>query len=40
MSFRTVGTVIACLALVAWFWQRGERFIAANGPTFDEPAHS
>jgi hypothetical protein len=39
MSFRTVGTVIVSLALVAWFWQRGERFIAANGPTFDEPAH-
>jgi hypothetical protein len=39
MSLRTVSTVIACLAFVAWFWQRGERFIAANGPTFDEPAH-
>ena len=26
-------------ALVLWFWSRGERFIAANGPTFDEPAH-
>src|SRR5262245_23727985 len=39
MSFRTIGTVIACLALVGWFWQRGERFIAGNGPTFDEPAH-
>jgi Dolichyl-phosphate-mannose-protein mannosyltransferase len=36
MSFRTVGTVITCLAFVAWFWSRGERFIAANGPTFDE----
>ena len=39
MSLRTVGTLLACLALVAWFWHRGERFIAANGPTFDEPAH-
>jgi hypothetical protein len=29
----------ACLALVAWFWARGERAIAANGPTFDEPVH-
>ena len=27
------------LALVAWFWWRGERFIAANGPTFDEGVH-
>jgi hypothetical protein len=31
--------VAVCVALVAWFWSRGERFIAANGPTFDEPAH-
>ena len=29
----------AALALVAWFAWRGERFIAANGPTFDEVAH-
>jgi hypothetical protein len=27
------------LALVAWFWARGERFLDHNGPTFDEPAH-
>src|SRR5688572_15745045 len=39
MSLRTVGTFLACFALIAWFWYRGERFIAANGPTFDEPAH-
>jgi hypothetical protein len=39
MSLRTVGTLLACFALIAWFWHRGERFIAANGPTFDEPAH-
>jgi 4-amino-4-deoxy-L-arabinose transferase-like glycosyltransferase len=25
--------------LVAFFWWQGERFIAANGPTFDEIAH-
>lgn len=31
--------VAACLALTGWFWHRGERFIAANGPTFDEAAH-
>jgi hypothetical protein len=31
--------VIAALALVAAFWWQGERFIAANGPTFDEGAH-
>jgi hypothetical protein len=29
----------ACLALAGWFWSRGERFIGANGPTFDEVAH-
>jgi hypothetical protein len=29
----------ACLALAGWFWSRGERFIAANGPTFDEGVH-
>src|SRR5262249_38111830 len=31
--------LLAVFALVAWFWIRGERFIAANGPTFDETAH-
>lgn len=31
--------IAACLALVAWFWSRGERFLDANGPTFDEPVH-
>jgi hypothetical protein len=31
--------IAACVALVAWFWLRGERFIAANGPTFDEGVH-
>lgn len=29
----------ACVALCGWFWARGERAIAANGPTFDESAH-
>jgi hypothetical protein len=29
----------ACAVLVGWFAWRGERFIAANGPTFDEGAH-
>jgi hypothetical protein len=28
-----------CLALAVWFWWRGEQFIAANGPTFDEFVH-
>src|SRR4051812_40614880 len=32
-------TIAAALALVAAFWWQGERFIAANGPTFDEGAH-
>lgn len=31
--------VVAVLACLLWFWSRGERFIAANGPTFDEPVH-
>ena len=29
----------ACAALVGWFWSRGEAFLAANGPTFDEGVH-
>jgi hypothetical protein len=32
-------TAALVLALLAWFWLRGEAFLAANGPTFDEPAH-
>jgi hypothetical protein len=32
----TAGTV---LVLLAWFWSRGEAFLAANGPTFDEGVH-
>ncbi len=39
MNARNLLAVAACLALVAWFWARGERFLAANGPTFDEPVH-
>ncbi|MBM3979206.1 MAG: phospholipid carrier-dependent glycosyltransferase [Planctomycetes bacterium] len=39
MSARTVLALFAALALVAWFWARGERFLNHNGPTFDEPAH-
>lgn len=35
----TILAVLICAVLVAWFWWRGERFIAANGPTFDEAAH-
>jgi hypothetical protein len=31
--------IAACLALAGWFAWRGERFIAANGPTFDEAVH-
>ena len=30
---------LATLLLVAAFWWQGERFLAANGPTFDEPVH-
>jgi hypothetical protein len=39
MNRNAVLAVAVCLGLVAWFWARGERFIAANGPTFDEGAH-
>src|SRR6185436_262019 len=35
----TLLALVATAALVAWFWVRGEAFIANNGPTFDEPAH-
>ena len=35
----TILSVCLILALLVWFWLRGERFIAANGPTFDEGAH-
>jgi hypothetical protein len=31
--------LVAASALAAAFWWQGERFIAANGPTFDEGAH-
>jgi 4-amino-4-deoxy-L-arabinose transferase-like glycosyltransferase len=31
--------VLTVAILVGQFWWRGERFIAANGPTFDEAAH-
>src|SRR5207302_2023141 len=34
-----VGTVAAAAVLVSGFWWQGERFLAANGPTFDEAAH-
>lgn len=36
---RAALALLACCSLVAWFWWRGERFVAANGPTFDEAAH-
>src|SRR4029079_2912707 len=36
---RNAAALAACLALVAWFWVRGEQFFVANGPTFDEPVH-
>lgn len=39
MTPRNLLTAVAVVALVAWFWSRGERFLAANGPTFDEPVH-
>ena len=36
---RNLLTAVAIVALLAWFWSRGERFLAVNGPTFDEPVH-
>jgi len=39
VRFQNAAAVVACLALVAWYWSRGEQFLAANGPTFDEPVH-
>ena len=39
MSRADAASLIAVAGLVAAFWWQGERFIAANGPTFDEPAH-
>ena len=39
MTPRNLLTAVAVVAVVAWFWSRGERFLAANGPTFDEPVH-
>src|SRR5215218_6979287 len=36
---RTALAVVAIVGLLTWFWSRGERFLAANGPTFDEPVH-
>jgi hypothetical protein len=32
-------TFLIVALLVCQFWWRGERFIAANGPTFDEAVH-
>jgi hypothetical protein len=36
---RNLLTAVAVVALVAWFWVRGENVLATNGPTFDEPVH-
>jgi hypothetical protein len=35
----TILVAFLVVALLWWFWLRGERFIAANGPTFDEGVH-
>src|SRR5437868_14522880 len=39
MNVRNLLAVVACVALLAGFGSRGEKFLAANGPTFDEPVH-
>ncbi len=36
---RNLATLASVAALLAYFWWQGERFIAANGPTFDEGVH-
>ncbi|MCI0703893.1 MAG: phospholipid carrier-dependent glycosyltransferase [Planctomycetia bacterium] len=36
---RNLLALVAVVALLAWFWSRGERFLDTNGPTFDEPVH-
>jgi hypothetical protein len=35
----TILVAFLICGLLGWFWLRGERFIAANGPTFDEGVH-
>src|SRR5580698_2751019 len=35
----TVLVIFLVIALLGWFWLRGEQFIAANGPAFDEGVH-
>ncbi|MCS6866278.1 MAG: phospholipid carrier-dependent glycosyltransferase [Gemmataceae bacterium] len=39
MNVRHVLTIAASVAIIAAFWYRGERFLAHNGPTFDEAVH-
>ena len=42
MSWDRISTILSLgliAALLGWFWIRGEKFIAANGPTFDEGVH-
>ncbi len=39
MTLRNLLALLAVVVLLAWFWSRGERFLDANGPTFDEPVH-
>jgi hypothetical protein len=36
---RSVLAALAVLGSLAWFWSRGEQFLANNGPTFDEAVH-
>lgn len=34
-----IATVLAGIGLMVFFWVQGERFIATNGPTYDEAVH-
>ena len=38
-AVRNALSLLTTAALVGYFWWQGERFIAANGPTFDEGVH-
>lgn len=39
MTVRSAIAIAATSVIVAGFWYRGERFLAHNGPTFDEAVH-
>ena len=38
-SSARLSVLVAGILLLAYFWWQGERFLEANGPTFDECVH-